>query len=130
STAQEAVDSIMNRYKQIKLAFGSTWVQQRELLLGAPFSKAQRNLLLEPLVTALESNDDLERCLVWTFALKPLADQLAPDQAERVANRLVFLFTQQLSEISVVSLTSLATNVVLTSDQSKRIVDVILPRAL
>jgi hypothetical protein len=130
STAQDAVASIMNRYQQIKLAFGSTWVQQRELLLGAPFTSAQRKLLLEPLVAALESNDDPERCLVWTFALKPLADQLAPDQAERVANRLVFLFTQRLSEISVVSLTSLATNVVLTSDHSTRIVDVILPRAL
>jgi hypothetical protein len=129
-TAQEAVACVMKRSEELKPGFGSPRVQEREFLLGAPFTPAEKKILLEPLVAAFESHDRLDNYMGWVTGLKPVADLLAPDQAERVANRLVHLYTNRPTAMSVSLLNSLATNMTLTPFQSKLIADAILPRAL
>lgn len=120
----------MKSYDKSAMGLGSNGLEQRDFLLGASLTTEQMKRVLEPLVAALEHDEDHASYLGTARCLAALADQLSSDQQERVANRLVFLATQRPDAYAMASLSLVASNLTLTPYQAKRIVDIILPSAL
>ncbi|HTL59331.1 MAG TPA: hypothetical protein VL361_26900 [Candidatus Limnocylindrales bacterium] len=130
ATLQEAVACVMKTYDRPRRGFGPTRLEQRAFLLGAGFTADEVERVLEPLVTAFENLEHAETYLDLVTSLRSLGDHLSREQNERVANRMVFLFTQKPNMIGLSLLSELATNITLTPYQAKRIADILLPSAL
>jgi hypothetical protein len=105
-----------------------------EFMLGAHMTPAQIKTMIEPLVAGLENVDNIGASLSYVKPLAPLTGQLSTDQMKRVADSMVFLYTQRPegrgSEQFFPRLDMLVTNVSFNPKQSKRIQDIVLPEAL
>ncbi len=105
-----------------------------EFMLGAHMTPAQIKTMIEPLVAGFENVDNIGASLSYVKPLAPLTGQLNANQMKRVADSMVFLYTQRPngrgSGQFFSMLDTLMTNVSFNPQQSKRVLDIMLPESL